>query len=128
MNELSAFSGYSVNDTDSAKTFYADTLGQNVTEQKEGLKITLKGGGEVFLYEKSDHAPATFTVLNFVVSNIDEAVASLQEKGVALENYDMGPMKADDKGIYRGIASGHGPDIAWFKDSAGNILSVLQSA
>ncbi|MEO6536609.1 MAG: VOC family protein [Candidatus Paceibacterota bacterium] len=126
MNELSAFSGFSMDDTERAKAFYADTLGQDVTVQKEGLKIVLKNGGEVFLYQKSDHAPATFTVLNFVVSNITETIASLKEKGLTLENYDMGPMKADEHGIYRGIAAGQGPDIAWFKDPAGNILSVIQ--
>ncbi|CAN5739597.1 VOC family protein [soil metagenome] len=126
MNELSAFSGYSVLNLDESKTFYSEALGQVVAKEKEGLRITLKTGGEVFLYEKPDHVPATFTVLNFVASNISETVASLREKGVVFENYDMGPMKADDEGIYRGLAAGHGPDIAWFKDPSGNILSVIQ--
>jgi catechol 2,3-dioxygenase-like lactoylglutathione lyase family enzyme len=119
------FSSYSVDDLEKAIAFYRDTLGLNVTQTKEGLDVSTKSVS-LFLYPKSDHQPATFTVLNFKVENIGSAVDSLKEKGVELENYDMGPMKADEKGIYRGKEAGQGPDIAWFKDPAGNILSVVE--
>jgi predicted enzyme related to lactoylglutathione lyase len=127
LQHISAFSGFSINDLDEAKTFYEDTLGLDVEQTPQGLRIKLETGGEVFLYPKADHIPATFTVLNFVVEDINAAVDSLSEKGVTLENYDIGRMKADEKGIYRGKAAGHGPDIAWFKDPSGNILSVIQN-
>jgi catechol 2,3-dioxygenase-like lactoylglutathione lyase family enzyme len=121
-----AFSGYSVNDIEKAKEFYGTTLGLNLKESKEGIELQISGGNSVFLYSKPSHEPATFTVLNFAVENIDDAVEELKAAGISLENYDVGEMKADDKGIYRGLAAGYGPDIAWFKDPAGNILSVLQ--
>ena len=120
-----AFSSFSVDDLPKAKEFYGETLGLHVTETKEGLEVKLKGAA-LFIYAKPDHIPATFTVLNFAVEDIDAAVDALKEKGVALENYDMGKMKADEKGIYRGRAARQGPDIAWFKDPAGNVLSVVQ--
>lgn len=122
-----AFSGYSVDSIEKAKEFYETMLGLDVSQTKEGLSIKLYGGGTVFIYPKADHLPATFTVLNFVVENIDDSVAELEKKGIRLENYDNGMMKADEKGIYRGLKAGDGPDIAWFKDLAGNILSVLQN-
>lgn len=121
-----AFSSFSVDDLAKAKEFYGETLGLKVTETKEGLDVKLKGCA-LFIYAKPDHAPATFTVLNFMVPDIDRAVSDLREKGVTIENYDIGEMTADEKGIYRGKAAGQGPDIAWFKDPAGNVLSVLQS-
>jgi catechol 2,3-dioxygenase-like lactoylglutathione lyase family enzyme len=125
--QIPTFSSYSVNDIQAAKSFYTDTLGLQVVQTKEGLDITLAKGAKLFLYEKQDHAPATFTVLNFIVENIDQAVDKLLATGIQLERYNQGEMRADAKGIYRGIASGHGPDIAWFKDPAGNVLSVVQS-
>jgi len=116
-----AFSGYSANDIPAAKQFYGETLGLNVTDEMGGLGLHLAGGGEVFIYPKDDHEPATFTVLNFAVDDIEAAVDRLTEAGVAFERYDG--FDQDDKGIARGD---EGPAIAWFKDPAGNILSVLQ--
>lgn len=121
------FSGFSTNDLPKALVFYRDTLGIPVTETEQGLDLTLAEGAKVFIYPKADHVPATFTVLNFVATDIDQTADALVEKGITLENYDIGEMKADEKGIYRGKAAGHGPDIAWFKDPAGNILSILES-
>ena len=120
-----AFSGFSVNDLAAAKKFYSDTLGVGVEERPMGLELKLGGGSSVFVYPKDDHVPATFTILNFPVADIDKAVDQLAEKGVAFELYDTLPAKQDEKGILRGKAAGMGPDIAWFRDPAGNILAVL---
>ena len=120
-----AFSGFSVNDLARAKEFYAETLGLTVDDEGVGLSLHLPGGGAVFAYPKIDHQPATFTILNFVVDNIDEAVDELTNRGVHFEHYEDG-IKTDEKGILRGISQNQGPDIAWFKDPAGNILSVLE--
>jgi catechol 2,3-dioxygenase-like lactoylglutathione lyase family enzyme len=119
-----AFSGFSVNDLAKAKAFYAETLGLKVDDEGVGMRLHLPGGGTVFAYPKDDHQPATFTILNFVVENIDEAVDELTNRGVQFEHYEEGP-KADEKGILRGLSKNLGPDIAWFKDPAGNILSVI---
>jgi catechol 2,3-dioxygenase-like lactoylglutathione lyase family enzyme len=121
-----AFSGISVDDLAKAKTFYTETLGLKLTDEKMGLQLDLPGGGKLFIYPKDDHQPATFTVLNFVVDDIDEAVDQLASQGVKFEHYDSDMMKTDARGIARGSATGMGPDIAWFKDPAGNILSVLE--
>ncbi|HEX7633545.1 MAG TPA: VOC family protein [Candidatus Saccharimonadales bacterium] len=121
-----SFSGFSVTDQQEAKDFYTGTLGLEVKDDQMGLHLQLPGGGEVFIYSKEDHQPATFTVLNLVVEDIDAAVDALVEKGVTMERYDNLPAPADEKGILRGKAAGQGPDIAWFKDPSGNILSVLQ--
>jgi hypothetical protein len=91
-----------------------------------GLNFVLPTGGRVFIYLKADHRPATFTILNFIVDNIDDAVSELSSKGISFERYDNMPGKQDQKGILRGLDAKQGPDIAWFKDPAGNILSVLQ--
>jgi catechol 2,3-dioxygenase-like lactoylglutathione lyase family enzyme len=120
-----AFSGFSVNDLAKAKEFYTQTLGLKVLEEGPGLIIHLPGGGTVLTYPKDDHQPATFTILNFVVDNIDQAVDELKNRGVSFERY--AGMPQDEKGIMRGISQNMGPDIAWFKDPAGNILSVLQN-
>ncbi len=122
-----AFTGFSVDDLKKAKGFYTEILGLRVDDQGVGLGLRLPGGdGMVFVYPKgSQHQPATFTVLNFRVENIDEAVDELTKRGVQFEHYG-GDLRTDEKGILRGRASGNGPDIAWFKDPAGNILSVLQ--
>jgi catechol 2,3-dioxygenase-like lactoylglutathione lyase family enzyme len=122
-----AFSGYSVNDQAAAKAFYGDKLGLNIGDDQMGLHLKFDSGHEVFMYQKDDHQPATFTVLNFVVDDIDAAVNDLIAKGVVLEHYDNMPAPQDDKGILRGRAAQMGPDIAWFKDPAGNILAVLQN-
>jgi predicted enzyme related to lactoylglutathione lyase len=121
------FSSFSVDDIDRAKTFYRDVLELVVTEGKEGLSITFGNGKSHFIYPKENHEPATFTVLNFVVPNIDEAVQELKIRGIQLEKYDevLG-MVSDEKGIMRGKDAGMGPDIAWFKDPAGNILAVME--
>jgi catechol 2,3-dioxygenase-like lactoylglutathione lyase family enzyme len=118
-----AFSGFSVDDIAKAKEFYGKTLGLGVTDQMGGCSIKLPHGGESWLYVKPDHKPAAYTMLNFVVDDIDAAVAALAEKGVQFEKYEG--MHQDDKGIARGKAANMGPDIAWFKDPAGNIISVL---
>jgi predicted enzyme related to lactoylglutathione lyase len=114
------FSSFSVNDLKKAKEFYARTLGIAVAETPEGLEMH-PGETNIFIYPKPNHQPATFTVLNFLVDDIDDAVDDLKQKGVKFEQYG-GEIKTDQKGIHRN----GGPAIAWFKDPAGNILSVLQ--
>jgi catechol 2,3-dioxygenase-like lactoylglutathione lyase family enzyme len=121
-----AFSGFSVDSQQKAQEFYTKTLGLQQEDDKMGLQLKLPGGGSLFIYEKSDHKPALYTALNFVVADIDEAVDELTKAGVEFEHYDNMPAKPDEKGIMRGLSAGQGPDIAWFKDPAGNILSVLQ--
>src|SRR6266851_10108959 len=120
----SAFSGFSVDDLATAKEFYAETLGLKVDNEGIGLRLQLPGGGTVFSYPKDNYQPATFTILNFVVDTIDEAVDELTNRGVQFEHYEGIP--TDEKGILRGISKNQGPDIAWFKDPAGNILAVLE--
>jgi catechol 2,3-dioxygenase-like lactoylglutathione lyase family enzyme len=123
-----AFSGFSTNDIDKAKDFYGTVLGLEVEMSPAPmamLSIHLATGGVVFAYPKDDHQAATFTILNFPVDDIDAAVAELSGKGVVFEKYEG---MTDDKGIARGISRNMGPDIAWFKDPAGNILSILQEA
>ena len=110
-------------DQASALAFYRDKLGLTIDDNRMGLDLTLPGGQHVFLYEKDDHSPATFTVLNLEVADIDAAAAELSAAGVELERYDGMPQ--DENGIMRGKASGDGPDIAWFRDPAGNILSII---
>lgn len=121
-----AFSGFSVDDLSRARDFYTSRLGLEIEDEAMGLMLRLPGGGKVFVYHKADHIPATFTILNFAVDDIDAAVDDLTEQGVRFERYEQGP-KADEKGILRGKAVNMGPDIAWFKDPAGNVLSVLQN-
>ena len=118
-----AFSGFSTNDVARARAFYGETLGLNVEENMGGLTLVLAGGGRVFIYPKDDHRPATYTVLNFPVDDIDRVVDDLVAAGVRTERYEG--IEQDERGIARGKAAGLGPDIAWFKDPAGNILSVL---
>jgi len=120
-----AFSSFSVNDIEKAKGFYAGTLELDVSETPEGLGLHIAQGGDVFLYGKPNHEPASFTVLNFPVDNIDRAVGELKALGVTFESYG-GDIKTDEKGVFRGADQGKGPNIAWFKDPAGNILSVVE--
>lgn len=122
-----AFSGLSVDDLNKAKEFYTQTLGLMLNNETMGLQFQLPGGGTLFIYPKADHQPATYTVLNFVVENIDEAVDELTRSGVQFERYDNLPDTQDQKGIARGRSANQGPDIAWFKDPAGNILAVLHN-
>lgn len=120
-----AFSSFSVNDLEVARRFYGETLGLDVADvpEMEGLlQVRLAGGGRVLIYPKPDHAPASFTVLNVPVDDIDGAVDELTNRGVSFESYDEDPITTDEKGISRG----EGPRIAWFRDPAGNILSVLE--
>ena len=119
--ESEAFSSFSENDLKKAKEFYGGTLGLDVNETKEGLELQLEGS-TVFIYPKPNHTPASFTVLNFSVDDIEEAVAELDRLGLPREHYDLPDLKTDNQGIMRGP----GPQIAWFKDPAGNILSVLE--
>jgi catechol 2,3-dioxygenase-like lactoylglutathione lyase family enzyme len=119
-----AFSGFSVDDLAKAKEFYSDTLGLTVEHDGVGARLHLPGGGSVFFYPKPDHQPATFTVLNFEVDDIDAAVDDLASRGVQLERYDGIP-GVDEKGILRGRALNRGPDVAWFTDPARNVLSVV---
>jgi catechol 2,3-dioxygenase-like lactoylglutathione lyase family enzyme len=124
-----AFSGFSANDIAKAKAFYKDTLGLEVTDGPMGaLQLHLPNSeSEVFVYPKEDHEPATFTILNFVVDDIDKAVDELTAKGITFEQYHREDLPQDEKGVARGKAANMGPDIAWFKDPAGNILSILTS-
>ena len=115
-----AFSGFSVDDVQEAKTFYSETLGLRVSEEYGMLSLHIAGEWDILVYPKPNHTPATFTILNFPVDDIDKAVDELVERGVRFEWYDGFEM--DEKGIFRG----GGPLIAWFKDPAGNVLSVLQ--
>jgi len=116
------FSGFSVNDIQKAKQFYGETLGLEVSESNGLLTLNIAGGTKIVVYPKPNHTPATFTILNFPVDQIDAAVSRLKERGVRFERYDQPGFKTDDKGIFRG----GGPLIAWFKDPAGNILSVIE--
>jgi len=118
-----ATSGFAVDDVDAAKRFYGETLGLGTTDLSEEfgvMSIQLAGGRDVLVYRKDDFTPATYTILNFEVDDVDAAVDELAAKGVTFERYDG--FEQDEKGIARGP----GPQVAWFKDPAGNILSVLQ--
>lgn len=116
--DVRAFSGFSTNDLPKTKDFYSQTLEQEVTEEYGMLRLHLATGAEILIYPKEDHIPATYTILNFPVDDIEKATKELIDRGVAFEHYPG----TDEKGIQRG----GGPLIAWFKDPAGNILSVLQ--
>ena len=125
--DTTAFSGFSVDDQAKAKEFYGKKLGLKVDEDQMGLTLHLGSGAEIFVYPKEDHQPATFTILNFVVSNIDDTIDKLVAAGIKMEHYDNMPAPLDKKGVLRGLAAGQGPDIAWFTDPAGNVLAVLQN-
>ena len=121
LKDSKAFSGFSVDDIQKAKEFYGQTLGLKVSESHGLLTLHLAGGNNVLIYPKPNHAPATFTILNFPVGNVDKAVDELAKRGVRFEIYNTPDIKTDKKGIMRA----KGPTIAWFKDPAGNIFSVL---
>src|SRR5229473_5148320 len=120
--ETKACSGFSVNDLQQAKEFYGQTLGLDVSEAHGLLELHIAGGTTILMYPKENHTPATFTILNFPVDNIEQTVDELARHGVHFESYHEGDLVTDEKGIFRG----GGPKIAWFKDPAGNILSVLE--
>jgi catechol 2,3-dioxygenase-like lactoylglutathione lyase family enzyme len=115
-----AFSGFSVDDVEAARKFYSETLGLRESEEYGMLRLRIAENNDILVYPKPEHTPASFTILNFPVDDIDKAVDELAERGVRCERYDG--FDLDDKGIFRG----EGPYIAWFKDPAGNVLSVLQ--
>jgi hypothetical protein len=120
--ENKAFSGFSSNNIPLTKEFYSKTLGMEVTEEHGILSLHIANGTRVIIYPKPEHTPASFTVLNFPVKNIEAAVAELSRRGVQFEKYDFDDIKTGEDGIFRG----GGPLIAWFKDPAGNILSVIE--
>jgi predicted enzyme related to lactoylglutathione lyase len=122
LEKSKAFSGFSANDIQRAKEFYGRTLGLEVSESHGLLNLRLAGGTTVLIYPKPNHVPATFTVLNFPVDSVDKAVDELTKRGVRFQIYNEPDLKTDERGIFRG----GGPVIAWFKDPAGNILSVLE--
>ena len=115
------FSSFSVNDLQKAKDFYGKTLGLEVKTESEGLQLQFPDN-TIFIYPKENHTPATFTILNFPVENVEKAVDELSKRGVRFEKYEEGELKTDKKGIFHG----DGPTIAWFKDPAGNFLSVIE--
>jgi len=121
--DTKAFSGFSVNDVTAARAFYADTLGLDATEENGMLTLRIAGGTNVLVYPKDNHEPATYTVLNFPVDDIEAAVDQLTARGVTFERYKGTPLETDPKGIFRG----GGPNIAWFTDPAGNVLSVIEA-
>ena len=124
LRDSKAFSGFSAGDIQTAKKFYSETPGLDVTDSHGLLTLRLASGNNVLIYPKPNHVPATFTVLNFPVKNVDLAVDELTKRGVRFEIYDLPNLKTDKKGIMRP----NGPTIAWFKDPAGNILSVIEEA
>ncbi|MFC0518274.1 VOC family protein [Mucilaginibacter angelicae] len=125
LKESKAFSGFSVDDTAKAKTFYADVLGLDVTDvpEMEGLlNLNITGSIPILIYTKPNHTPATFTILNFPVNNVEKTVDELSARGVKFEVYNQENFKTNEKGVFLG----GGPKIAWFKDPAGNFLSVIE--
>jgi catechol 2,3-dioxygenase-like lactoylglutathione lyase family enzyme len=122
LSNSETFSGFSVDDIDRAAEFYEKTLGLEVAKQGPGLSLHTAGGNDVFVYPKPDHQPATFTVLNFQVPDIEEAVTGLRDRGVEFERYEGTEIETDSSGIFRG----GGPLIAWFKDPAQNVLAVIE--
>jgi predicted enzyme related to lactoylglutathione lyase len=122
LRDSNAFSGFSANDIPKAKEFYGRTLGLKVSGSNGLLTLHLAGGNNVLIYPKPNHTPATFTVLNFPVDDVDQVVDELTKRGVRFEIYDLPDIKTDKKGIMRG----NGPTITWFKDTSGNILSVIE--
>jgi catechol 2,3-dioxygenase-like lactoylglutathione lyase family enzyme len=123
LKDAKAFSGFSVKDIPQARKFYQQTLGLNVSEENGMLFLHLADRSDVLLYPKDNHQPATYTVLNFPVDNVEKTVDELTKSGVQFEHYDDPSLKTDAKGISR---NNGGPVIAWFKDPSGNILSVLE--
>lgn len=127
-NPTSAYSGFSVDDLVTAKVFYTEILGLAAEERVGGMKIQLPGGNIVWAYPRANHQPTTYTMLDFVVADIDAAVDELTNRGVQFVRYEDMPIRQDEKGIMRGRSHQMGPDIAWFKDPAGNTLAVVQEA
>jgi catechol 2,3-dioxygenase-like lactoylglutathione lyase family enzyme len=123
LGNSAAFSGFSVDDIPRAKQFYGETLGLETSKENDILTLRLASGATVIVYPKGDrHEPASFTVLNFPVPNVEAAVRDLTDRGVAFEHYEGTPTETDELGVFRG----GGPLIAWFRDPAGNVLSVIE--
>lgn len=121
------FSSFSVDDIDAARTFYAETLGMVVSTNPMGfLDIHLPQGGSIFVYSKPDHMPASFTVLNFTVPDVEAAVDDLNARGIVTKIYDDPELGTDERGIAHG-GPDDGPSIAWFKDPAGNVIAAMES-
>lgn len=121
-----AFSGFSVDDIDAAREFYGTTLGLDVQDNAMGfLDLRLSNGGMILIYGKPNHEPASFTILNFPVADIDAAVDDLIARGVTTKIYSDAEFPSDERGIVRG--NGQGPDVAWFRDPAGNVLAVMEA-
>ena len=125
--QTDAFSSFSVNSKGDALQFYGDVLGCDVDDTAEGVRLHFPNGQTIFMYEKLDHEPAGFTLLNFPVDDIDKAIDDLEIKGVEMLMYEDLPAEQDGRGVLRGKSAGMGPDIAWFKDPSGNILSVIEA-
>ena len=121
-----AFSGFSVKDLDQAEEFYSQVLELDVKRSDMGLELHLGKELVIFVYQKDDHEPASFTILNFPVEDITETSKQLVAKGVEFIRYENLPAPQDEYGVLRGKSAGYGPDIAWFKDPSGNILSILE--
>jgi catechol 2,3-dioxygenase-like lactoylglutathione lyase family enzyme len=125
LGNSAAFSGFSVDDIPRAKQFYGETLGLEVSEEHGILTLHLTGGATVIVYPKGDqHEPASFTILNFPVPDVEAAVRDLADRGITFEHYEGTPTETDELGVFRG----GGPLIAWFKDPAGNVLSVIEES
>jgi catechol 2,3-dioxygenase-like lactoylglutathione lyase family enzyme len=120
--DTKAFSGFAVDDIAKAKDFYGDTLGLEVSEDDGLLTLHIAGDRPTLIYPRPGHTPAEYTILNFPVDDVEEAVDALAERGVEFERYEGTETETDEKGVFRG----GGPLIAWFKDPAGNVLSVIQ--
>lgn len=123
---ISAFSGFSVLDVEKSKAFYTEKLGLKVDQDEMGLQLHLPDGGTVFVYQKDNHEPATYTVLNIVVEDIDAGMEELRSNGVEFIHYNNEELPQDEKGVLRGLSANMGPDIAWFEDPSGNILGIIQ--
>ncbi len=126
LQDSQAFSGFSVDDVNKAMNFYSQVLGLEVEKGGPGFTLKLKSGTNILVYGKLNHEPAAYTVLNFPVKNIDEAANKLIASGVKFETYDVGEMELDERGIFHSDNPDLGPSIAWFKDPAGNVLSILE--
>ncbi len=127
LKDTTVFASFSVDNIEKAKEFYGSTLGLSFTGSMGGIRLHFAGGNEAFIYPKPDHAAATFTILNFMVDDADAEVDALISKGITFEQYSEGYMKTDEKGISRGDGENGPMAMAWFKDPAGNFLSIIQT-
>jgi extradiol dioxygenase family protein len=131
LTDSKAFSGFAVEDLGEARKFYGETLGleNKILDEENGLmELELAGDRPTLVYQQPGSTPASYTILNFPVDDIDKTVDELNSRGVSFERYEGFPFEQDEKGIARGLAANQGPDIAWFKDPSGNVLSVLQES